>query len=102
MALTIRSKSTNTATSGAALDSLTNQNMLTIAGMATGAITVGGAAFVAAAVVPGHVVGGTLVTATLLTGGHLKKTTGSYLPFLDNKDKDETPTPVVADTPATA
>ena len=52
----------------------------------------------AAAVSPGHVVGGSLATATCLVGGHVKKTTGSYLPFL-KKDEDETP---VTDTPVTA
>jgi len=98
MALTIKSHSSNTATSGAGLGAVTNQNIMTLAGLTAGAMTAGGAAFVAAAVVPGHIVSGTIVTAGLLTGGHLKKTTGSYLPFLASK-KDETPTPV---TPITA
>ena len=97
MAQTIRSNSpSNTTTSGADLGFLTDQNIMTLTGIAVGAVTVGGAAFVAAAVVPGHVVGGTLATATLLTGGHFKKTTGSCFPFLgDKKDKD-TPTPLTA------
>ena len=82
--------------SGAGLDLLSDANALTYAGLAVGAVTAGGAAFVAAAVVPGHVVAGSLVTATCLVGGHVKKTTGSYLPFLK---KDETP---VTDTPVTA
>jgi len=82
--------------SGAGLDFLSDQNALTLAGVALGCVTVGGSAFVAAAVAPGHVVGGSLATATCLVGGHVKKTTGSYLPFLK---KDETP---VSDTPVTA
>lgn len=69
---------------------LTDQNILTLAGAAVGVMTAGGAAFVATAVAPGYVIGGTLATGTLLTGGHLKKTTGSYLPFLGDK-KDEAP-----------
>jgi hypothetical protein len=75
---------------------LTDQNIMTLAGVAAGAITLGGGAFVAAAVAPGHVLSGSVVTAGLLTGGHLKKTTGSYLPFLGNK-KDEAPTPVTTE-----
>ncbi len=86
------------ATSGGGLDFLSDQNALTLAGVALGCVTVGGSAFVAAAVSPGHVVGGSLATATCLVGGHVKKTTGSYLPFL-KKDEDETP---VTDTPVTA
>lgn len=86
------------AQSGAGLD-LTDQNIMTLAGIAAGAVTLGGGAFVAAAVAPGHVLSGSIVTAGLLTGGHLKKTTGSYLPFLGNK-KDETP--VVEATTAAA
>jgi hypothetical protein len=84
--------------SGAGLDGLSDANALTLAGLAVGAVTAGGAAFVAAAVVPGHVVGGSLLTATCLVGGHVKKTTGSYLPFLQ-KDEDKAP---VSDTPVTA
>ena len=79
---------------------LTDQNIMTLAGVAAGAITLGGGAFVAAAVAPGHVLSGSVVTAGLLTGGHLKKTTGSYLPFLGDKKKEETPT--VSNDEATA
>ena len=75
---------------------LTEQNALTLAGVALGAITIGGSAFVAAAVAPGHVIGGSLATGTLLVGGHIKKTTGSYFPFLDTKDDEVTPTPITA------
>lgn len=84
--------------SGAGLDGLTDQNALTLAGLAVGCVTLGGGAFVAAAVAPAHVVGGTLATGTLLVGGHVKKTTGSYLPFL-KKEEDKTP---VSDTPDSA
>ena len=95
MALTIKSHSSNTATSGAGLGAVTDQNMLTLAGVAAGAVTGGGALFVATAVAPGHVIGGTIITSALIASGHLKNTTGSYLPFLGNK-KDETPTTVTA------
>jgi len=73
--------------SGAALDFLTDQNALTIAAVGTGVATFGGAAFIATAVAPGYVIGGTLATGLLATGGHLKQTTGSYLPFLGNKEE---------------
>ena len=96
MGLTIKSQSSNTATSGAGLDALTNQNMLTLAGVAAGAVTGGGALFVATAVAPGHVIGGSIITSGLLASGHLKKTTGSYLPFLGNKEDDVTPTTLTA------
>lgn len=98
MAQTIHTTTPDTLTSGAGLD-LTDQNIMTLAGVAAGAVTLGGGAFVAAAVAPGHILSGSIVTAGLLTGGHLKKTTGSYLPFLGNK-KDETP--VVEATTVTA
>lgn len=75
------------ATSGAGIDMLTDQNALTIAAVATGVTTLGGAAFIATAMAPSWVIGGTLATGTLAVGGHLKSTTGSYLPFL--KDKEE-------------
>jgi len=74
--------------SGAGLD-LTDQNIMTMAGLAAGAITLGGGAFVAAAVAPGHVISGTIVTAGLLTGGHLKKTTGSYIGLSKNTKETE-------------
>ena len=97
MPLPVSSVSSSNLSSGGGLDFLSDQNALTLAGVALGCVTVGGSAFVAAAVAPGHVVGGSLATATCLVGGHVKKTTGSYLPFL--KGKDETP---VSDTPVTA
>ncbi len=75
--------------SGAALDVLSDQNLLTLAGAAVGTMTIGGAAFVATVVAPGYCIGGTLAAGTLLAGGHFKKTTGSYLPFL-KKDEDKT------------
>ncbi len=89
MAQTILSESSSNLTSGAALDGLTDQNVLTLAGAAVGVMTLGGAAFVATAVAPSYCIGGTLAAGTLLTGGHFKKTTGSYLPFL-KKDEDKT------------
>ena len=98
MAQTVHSTTPDTLTSGAGLD-LTDQNIMTLAGIAAGAVTLGGGAFVAAAVVPGHVLSGSIVTAGLLTGGHLKKTTGSYLPFLGDK---KVQTPVVEATAVAA
>jgi hypothetical protein len=90
MAQTILSESSSNLTSGAGLDGLSDQNIMTLAGTALGVMTVGGAAFVATLVAPGYVIGGTVATGTLLTGGYYKKTTGSFLPFL-KKDKDQTP-----------
>ena len=75
---------------GAGLDILTEQNALTVAAVATGVTTLGGAAFVATAVAPSWVIGGSLMTAGLAGAGHLKSTTGSYLPFL-KKDEDNAP-----------
>ena len=76
-------------TSGANLDVLSDANALTYAGLGLGAVTLGGAAFVAAAVAPAHVVGGTLATATCFAGAEVKRRTGSYLPFLDNDEDDK-------------
>ena len=95
MAQTVLSESSSNLTSGAGLDGLSDQNIMTIAGTALGVMTVGGAAFVATLVAPGYVIGGSVATGTLLTGGYYKKTTGSFLPFL-KKDKDEAPKPADA------
>ena len=73
-------------TDGAGFDLLSNHNALTIAAGVTGLTTLGGAAFVATAAAPSWVIGGSLMTAGLATGGHLKNTTGHYLPFLADKD----------------
>jgi hypothetical protein len=82
--------------SGSELGFLKDQNILTLAGGAVAVMTAGGAAFVATAMAPSYVIGGSLAAGTLLTGGHLKKTTGSYLPFLGNKEDDVTPAPLTA------
>ena len=96
MSLTIHTSTPDTLTSGGGFD-LTDQNIMTMAGLAAGAITLGGGAFVAAAVAPGHIISGTLVTAGLLTGGHLKKTTGSYIGLSkDNKETEAAPAAVSA------
>lgn len=99
MAYNSVSQPVTTATTGAALDVLSDANALTYAGLGLGAVTLGGAAFVAAAVAPAHVVGGTLATATCFAGAEVKRRTGSYLPFLDNdedkKDKQLSSEPAV-------
>ena len=88
MALNTVSTPVSSASSGVDTNFITDQNILTLAGAAVGVMTAGGAAFVATAVAPGYVIGGSLAAGTLLTGGHLKKTTGSYLPFLGDKKAD--------------
>ena len=87
MAQTTIQSQPDSLSSGAGLDFLTDQNALTLAAVGTGVATFGGSAFIATAVAPGYVIGGTVATGLLATGGHLKQTTGSYLPFL--KDKEE-------------
>jgi hypothetical protein len=80
---------TNTAvgsTSGAGFDVLNDANGMTIAGAALGTITCGGALFIGAAVAPAHVVGGALAAGAFLTAGEVKSRTGSYLPFLKDKE----------------
>ena len=92
-------------TDGAGMDLLSNQNALTIAAGVTGVTTLGGAAFVATAVAPSWVIGGSLMTAGLAASGHLKNTTGSYLPSFGKKPEvvASVSAPVVAEaTPAAA
>ena len=102
MGLTTRcNASSNTTTSGADLGFLKDQNMMTLAGVAAGAATLGGTAIVGAVAAPGYALTGTILTGMAVGGGHLYKTTGSCFPFLgDKKDKDTTP--VSTDTPVTA
>lgn len=89
---------TSRACSGADASSLLDANALTLVGAGVAAGTLGGAAFLGLLVAPGQVVGGALAGAVLCAGGEVKNRTGSYLPFL--KDKQE-PTPVT-DTTAVA
>lgn len=73
-------------TSGAGFDVLNDANGLTLAAVAVGAVSCGGALFVGAAVAPGQVLGGLAVATTLAVGGEVKNKTGHYLPFLHSDD----------------
>ena len=73
--------------SGAGLDFLNDANAMTIAGLAAGTCTLGGALFIGAAVAPAHVVGGTLAAGTFIAAGEVKNRTGSFLPFLKKGDE---------------
>ena len=95
MAQSITSNPITSETSGADLGFLKDQNVMTIAGVALGATTLGASAVVGAVSAPGSALSGVIMTGMCLGGGHLKKTTGSYLPFLGDK-KDVTPTPLTA------
>tara|TARA_R110001592_G_scaffold253237_2_gene516141 strand:+ start:1336 stop:1638 length:303 start_codon:yes stop_codon:yes gene_type:complete len=97
MASSITSTSITSDASGADFGFLKDQNVLTIAGVALGATTLGATAVIGAVSVPGSTLSGLIMTGMCLGGGHLKKTTGSCLPFLGDK-KDVTPTLV---TPVT-
>lgn len=72
-----------------------NTDPLSLAGVATGAITLGGACFIATAVAPVQVMAGVTTAGTCLALGQAKKQTGSYLPFLgksnDNKQAEAAP-----------
>ena len=96
MALSITSNSITSETSGADLSFLKDQNMMTLAGVALGATTLGVTSIVGALTAPGSTLSGLFMTGMCLGGGHLKKTTGSYIPFLGDKQDDVTPTPLTA------
>ena len=80
-----RNVSSVSVTSGADASFLTDANALTLVGLGLGAVTAGGALFVGAAVAPSQVVGGALAAGVLCAGGEVKNRTGSYLPFLHDK-----------------
>ncbi len=93
MALSITSTPITSEASGADLGILKDQNMMTIAGVALGATTLGASAIVGAVSAPGSALSGLIMTGMCLGGGHLKKTTGSYLPFLGDKQEDTSVAP---------
>ena len=62
-------------------------NGATLAGYAVGAVTVGGCVAVGVTVLPGQVAAGVATTAALLAAGAAKEETGSFLPFLNGKEK---------------
>lgn len=83
--------------SGAGLDVFNDANLATVGAVALGATTAGGALFVGAAVAPAQVLTGLAAAGTLGALGAHKAEHGSYLPFFNKKEEENT-----SDAPAPA